>query len=160
MARTLKRRRREAKTDYKSRLNLLKSEKIRLVVRKTNRYIIAQFVESDIAKDKILFGISSKDLLERGWSKENIGSLKNKTAGYLTGAMIGKLGKEKIKEAILDIGMNRNVKKSRIYSVLKGVLDAGIKIPHSKESLPELNEIKSNKKTEKYFDKILKEIEK
>ena len=61
---TLKRRRHEARTDYRIRLALLKSEKPRLVVRKTNRYIIAQIVESDIAQDKIIVGLTSKSLLE------------------------------------------------------------------------------------------------
>ena len=37
-----KRRRIEAKTDYAKRIKLLKSEKPRLVFRRTNKYIIAQ----------------------------------------------------------------------------------------------------------------------
>ena len=37
MPKVQRRRRIEAKTDYKARFNLLKSEKPRLVVRKTNR---------------------------------------------------------------------------------------------------------------------------
>ena len=57
-----RRRRLESKTDYKSRLALLKSEKPRLVVRKTNRYIIVQIVSSEIAQDKILVGKTSKKL--------------------------------------------------------------------------------------------------
>jgi len=39
-----RRRRIASKTDYKARLSLLKSEKPRLVVRKTNRYIIAPII--------------------------------------------------------------------------------------------------------------------
>ncbi len=59
---TQRRRRLETKTDYKARLALLKSEKPRLVIRKSNRYILAQIVLSEIAQDKILFRVSSKDL--------------------------------------------------------------------------------------------------
>ena len=61
MMRTIRRRRNQAKTDYKARLAFLKSEKPRLVVRKSNKYILAQIVSSDIAQDKVLLTISSKD---------------------------------------------------------------------------------------------------
>ena len=40
------RRRREGVTDYRKRLKLVKSGKLRLVVRRTNRYVIVQLVES------------------------------------------------------------------------------------------------------------------
>ena len=49
---SIKRRRREGKTDYKARLAMLKSEKPRLVIRKSNRYLVVQIVGSEIAKDK------------------------------------------------------------------------------------------------------------
>lgn len=158
MTRTIRRRRLEAKTDYKSRLTLLKSEKPRLVVRKTNKYIIAQIVESDVAQDKILFGITSKALLSKGWPEDKSGSLKSLAAAYLAGLMLGKMAKSKVKECILDIGMNRNVKKSRIYAVLKGAIDAGIKIPNDPSSLPSLEDLKKNEKTSKTFEKMVKEI--
>ena len=152
--RTIKRRRHEAKTDYRTRLILLKSGKPRLVIRKTNRYIIAQIVISDIAQDKIVVGLTSKSLLEKGWPKELSGCLKNLSAAYLTGFLLGKAAqKEKIHSAILDIGMNRNVPKSRLYSALKGAIDSGLKIPHKPESLPSMEMIK-NEKTSKVFDKI------
>src|SRR3989338_66668 len=106
MGKSIKRRRAEQKTDYKARLLFLKSGKPRLVVRKTNRYIIAQVVESSIAQDKVLFGVTSKDLLSKGWPKEKSGSLKSLPAAYLTGLMLGKMAKGKVKETILDIGMN------------------------------------------------------
>jgi large subunit ribosomal protein L18 len=141
---TIRRRRLERKTDYKSRLALLKSEKPRLVIRKTNRYMIAQIVESDIAQDKTLFKISSKDLLGNKWPKESPGSLKSLPAAYLTGLQLGSLAKSKLenKEIILDIGMQRSIPKSRIYAVLKGVIDSGIKINHDKEMLPSEEKVK------------------
>jgi large subunit ribosomal protein L18 len=155
--RTIKRRRLEGKTDYKARLDLLKSGKPRLVVRKSNRYIIAQLVQSDIAQDKVVAGISSKALLSKGWPNELSGSLKNLSAAYLTGFMLGKLAlNAKIKDAILDAGMYRNIKNSRIYSVLKGAVDAGMDIPHNDDVLPPMEMIK-NEKMSKIFDKIIKE---
>jgi len=141
---TLRRRRKEAKTDYKARFNLLKSGKPRLVVRKTNRYILAQIVETEIAQDKVLVKVSSKDLLEKGWPKEKFGSLKSLQAAYLTGFLLGKKAKQK--ELILDIGLNRNVRGSRIFAVLKGAIDAGIKIHHDSSVLPTEERLKANEK--------------
>jgi len=36
-----------------------------------------------------------------------------------------------VPKAIFDIGMYRNLEKSRLYAVLKGALDAGLDIPHN-----------------------------
>ena len=152
-----RRRRIAAKTDYKSRLSLLKSEKPRLVVRKTNRYIIAQIVSSDIAQDKIVAGVNSKILLSKGFPPELAGSLKSLGAAYLTGFLLGKKARASgIKDAILDAGMYPNIKNSRVYAVLKGAVDAGLKIPHNPDVLPQIEDIKSEKII-KIFDKIVKE---
>ena len=147
MTKTQRRRRREAKTDYNARFGLLKSEKPRLVIRKTNRYILAQIIESNIAQDKVIVRAHSKELLEKGWPKERSGSLKSLVAAYLTGKLLAKKLNGKIKEVILDIGMNRNVGGSRIYALTKGALDGGLKIPHKSESLPSEERLKSNEKT-------------
>jgi large subunit ribosomal protein L18 len=152
---TLRRRRQEAKTDYKARLALLKSQKPRLVLRKTNRYIIAQLVVSEIAQDKVIASVISKDLISKGWPESLSGSLKSKAAAYLTGLMLGNKVKAKYKEAILDSGMHRNVKKSRIYAAVKGFIDSGIKLPCSEDVLPSKEDL-ANEKT----DKILAKMEK
>jgi len=149
MTRTLKRRRAEARTDYRTRLTLLKSGKPRLVIRKTNKYIIAQLIESKQAQDFVICGVSSKDLLSKVWPKDAAGSLKSLPAGYLTGFLIGSNKKHKIKEAILDLGMHRNISKSRIYAVVKGAIDAGLSIPCAAEVLPTLEEISKNPKVGK-----------
>lgn len=137
---SIRRRRHERKTDYKARLTLLKSGKPRLVIRKTNRYFIAQIVESKVAQDHIVLGVTSKQLLGFGWPADKSGSLKNKSSAYLTGYLLGVKAKAKAPEAILDLGMYRNIQKSRLYAVLKGALDAGLKVPHSSEALPEIDE--------------------
>ncbi len=154
MMRTIRRRRKEAKTDYKARLALLKSEKPRLVVRKTNKYIIAQIVESDIAQDKVLLSVSSKDLLSHGWPKENAGSLKSMPACYLTGILTGNKAKEKVKEVVLDTGLNRNTKNSRIFALIKGFLESGIKLTHNEEAIPKDEKINSNEKLAKIVEKV------
>ena len=155
---TQRRRRLEKTTDYKARLALLKSKKPRLVVRKSNRYINAQIVESNLAQDKIISSVSSKDLLEKGWPKENSGSLKSLSAAYLTGFMLGKKLKGKLGEVVLDLGLQRNVQGSRIYSLVKGTVDSGIAVIHDKKALPTEERINSNEKLKKIFSKVKEKI--
>ena len=134
---TPKKRNIERRTDYKARLILLKSEKPRIAVRKTNNYIIAQYIKSYEGQDKIITGVTSKELLNYGWDKKFIGSLKSIPAAYLTGKLLGnKIIEKKGKEAILDIGLAKNIAGSRIYAVLKGLVDAGIEIPCNEKSFP------------------------
>jgi large subunit ribosomal protein L18 len=147
MPKTQRRRRKEGKTDYKARFSMLKSEKPRLVIRKTNRYMIAQIVESDIAQDKTIVKVSSKDLLDKGWPKEKEGTLKSLVASYLTGYLLAKKIHGKIKGAILDTGLQRTVHGSRIFALVKGATDAGLDIPNNKEALPTDERLKSNEKT-------------
>ncbi len=153
-----KRRRIEGKTDYRRRLILLKSDLPRLVVRKTNRYLILQIVETKSAQDKILFSVTSKDLIEHGWPEASSGSLKSLTAGYLAGFLLGKKAKMN-KELILDIGLNPSTKAGRIYAVVKGISDSGLKIRHDKEVLPTLEQIETNSNIDKQvFNKIKEAI--
>ena len=118
------RRKREGKTDYKKRLKLLKSKKLRLVVRKTNKHIIAQIVQYTPDGDRIVIGLSSKSLEKLGW---NFGE-KNIPAAYLTGLLIGKKALDaKKQEAILDLGLQTPIHGSKIFAVAKGAQDAGLK---------------------------------
>jgi large subunit ribosomal protein L18 len=133
-----KRRRRENKTDYLKRLKLLKGEKPRVVFRKTNRYLIAQYVLSEEAQDKIIIGMDSRELNKYGWPKEAQGSLKSTTSAYLMGYLIGKrILKEKLENPVLDSGMNIVLHKSKIFAFIKGMIDSGIKINCKKELFPE-----------------------
>lgn len=156
--RTIRRRRKEGKTDYKARFRFLKSGKPRAIVRKTNRYIIGQIVVSDIAQDKVIVGTNSKELLDKGWPKKLSGSLKSLGACYLTGFLLGKKSKD-IKEAIFDIGLHRNIGKSRVYAFLKGLVDSGMEIPHNDEALPTEEMIKNNEKTNKVIEKVKEAIQ-
>jgi len=126
------RRRRECKTDYKKRLNLLKSELPRFVVRLSNKYITCQFVKYETDGDKTLVSVSSKKLADFGWKYSG----KNIVAAYLSGYLAGKLASEKkVKNAVFDIGL-QSCKNSKIFAALKGAIDAGIEIPHGDERLP------------------------
>jgi large subunit ribosomal protein L18 len=156
MSRSIRQRRLKGKTDYKTRLALLKSGRLRLVVRKTNRYMIAQLIETNIAQDKVVVGITSNMLLSKGWPKEKSGSLKSIPAAYLTGLALAKLAKSEIKnkEIVLDMGMYRNIQKSRIYAVLKGAVDGGLKIPHGEHVLPTEKELARNKSLSEILEKL------
>ena len=132
--RTQKKRKKQKKTDYKARMALLKSEMLRIVVRKTNKYIIIQAVETHQAQDKIFAGINSKELMKKGWDKKYKGSLKSVPAAYLTGLMLAE--KIKNKKFILDIGLALHSPKNRIYSAVKGLVDGGVDIRADKNIFP------------------------
>ena len=132
--RTLKRRRRENKTDYKARRILLGSGTPRIVVRRTNKYFILQSIESSEAQDKVLATVTSRDLLKNSWDAKSGGSLKSIPAGYLTGLLMAKkLGKGKY---IMDLGMARTLSGSRVFSVVKGLIDGGLDISANEKVFP------------------------
>lgn len=133
------RRRREGKTNYRKRLRMIISGKPRLVIRKTNKYIVTQLVEAKVEGDRILASAHSSELKKYGWKA----SYSNTPAAYLTGLLIGfKSIRAGIKEAIVDIGLHRPVKGAKIFAVLKGAVDAGLEIPHGEEKLPSQDRIK------------------
>ncbi|MFH1212379.1 MAG: 50S ribosomal protein L18 [Candidatus Woesearchaeota archaeon] len=128
------RRKREGKTDYKKRLKLLKSKSLRLIIRKTNKYLIAQIAEYSPDGDRIIAGLTSKSLDKLDWklSKNSI------PAAYLTGLLLGKKAAPKIKqkEVVVDLGLLTNAKGSRLFAIVKGAKDAGLKVNASDEVFP------------------------
>ena len=96
------RRKREGKTNYKKRLEMLKSGALRLVVRTSLRHVTVQVVEYNVDGDKTLVAVNSKELAKYGWK----GHGRNISVAYLTGYLCGKKAlKKDIKEAILDQGL-------------------------------------------------------
>ncbi|MEM2971189.1 MAG: 50S ribosomal protein L18 [Candidatus Bathyarchaeia archaeon] len=134
------RRRREGKTDYRRRKALVLSGKPRLVARDTLKNVVAQIIVAKPSGDEVLASAHSRELTKTfGWKA----SRKNLPAAYLTGLLCGlKAASKGVKEAILDIGLHSPSKGARVFAVLKGVLDAGIDIPHSEEKLPDEKRIK------------------
>lgn len=127
------RRKREGKTNYSNRLKLLKSRKARLVVRKSLTNITAQLIQYNPTGDVVLAHASTSELKKFGWVFEG----KNTPSAYLLGLLIAKKCKDKgVSEAILDIGMQRSIAKSKIYAVAKGASDNGLKIPVEEEVIP------------------------
>ena len=158
-----KRRKNENKTDYLKRIKLLKSGSPRIVFRKTNKYITAQYIKSKEAQDKVEVGITSKSLIKYGWPKELKGSLKSIPASYLTGLLIGKkIVRKKFEKPIADFGMIRVLHKNRAFSFLKGLKDSGIKVECKEEFFPTEDKIKGEhlkKDFSKIFEGIKSKIE-
>lgn len=128
------RRRREGKTNYHVRYKLILSKKARVVIRKSNSGITLQLVTAEQTGDKTLLTVTSKKLKDFGYTS----STSNLPAAYLTGLLFGKemlaLGKN---EGIADIGLHASTHGNRIYAAIKGVVDAGIDVPHSPEIFPD-----------------------
>ena len=122
---------------------MLKSGIPRIVVRRTNKYFILQAVESHEAQDKVIATITSKELLSprdgpdgpnNGWDAKKSGSLKSIPAGYLTGLLFAK--KLKSGKYIVDLGMARTESGSRVFAVVKGLIDGGLDISANEEVFP------------------------
>ncbi len=151
------RRKREGRTDYKLRLGLLKSGKLRIVIRKALKNILLQIVEYSPDGDKILLSVHSNSLKKFGWDLHR----GNVPAAYLTGLLCGKLAVEKkIEETNLDLGLYRSVKGSVQYAAVKGMLDSGLKIKCSKEVLPTEERLEGKSVSEDVHKKFLATKEK
>ncbi|POS84129.1 Translational machinery component, partial [Erysiphe pulchra] len=161
-------RRRIGKTDYYARKRLItqaknkyNTPKYRLVIRFTNRDIVAQIVTSEITGDKVFCAAYSHELKAYGIEH----GLTNWAAAYCTGLLIArrvlkKLGLENdfvgVEEAdgeynlteasegdsrrpfkaILDVGLARTSTGARVFGALKGASDGGIFVPHSENRFP------------------------
>jgi large subunit ribosomal protein L18 len=128
------RRRREGKTNYHVRYKLILSKKPRVVVRKSNASMTLQLVMAEQTGDKTLLTVNSKEIKDFGYTL----STGNLPAAYLTGLLFGKkMQAMGLGEGIADIGLHASTKGARIYAAIKGVVDAGIDVPHSSEIFPD-----------------------
>lgn len=151
------RRRREGRTDYRHRAALLRGKLPRAVVRKSNRNITVQLVTYDDKGDKVLASAVSTELADMGWSKSG----KSTPGAYLTGLLAGKRATEKgLESAVLDIGLREPVKGALIFAALKGLVDAGMDIPHSDKMFPSDDRVsgKHMKDAEAMFAEAKKKI--
>jgi large subunit ribosomal protein L18 len=157
-------RRREGKTDYRARKNLIGLDKSRLVVRITNQHTIAQIINVKLDGDETIVSAHSNELKKMGW----LGSGKNTSAAYLTGFLVAKKAIEAgIDFAVLDIGLKSSTRGARIFAALKGAVDGGLNVPHNDVILPADERIRgehvaayaeslSDEEVEKRFSKYIK----
>lgn len=157
------RRRRQAKTDYYARKTLTVQDKTkyntpkyRMVVRITNKDVIAQVVSSKIIGDEVFCAAYAHELPRYGLSV----GLTNYAACYCTGLLLARRLLKKVNmedyegvmevtgdyfmeeadyeeedpkepfECYLDVGLRRTTTGARVFAALKGATDGGLKVPH------------------------------
>merc|ERR1712212_345550 len=160
-------RRREGVTDYYARKRLIHQDKnkyntpkYRMVVRFTNKDIVAQIVYARIEGDMVVCAAYAHELPRYG---VKVG-LTNYSAAYCTGLLLARRLLKKLKldqtyegqveadgedfsvedvdgehgafRAYLDVGLARTSTGAKIFGALKGAVDGGIDIPHSNRRFP------------------------
>lgn len=126
------RRRREGRTDYRQRLRLLRSEEPRAIVRMSNRRVRVSLTRYDPTGDRVLVQAESQELSGIGFPPQSLAST---PAAYLTGYLAGLRAKRAGAEsAILDAGLRHPTHGGRVLGALRGLLDAGVEIPHAEET--------------------------
>jgi large subunit ribosomal protein L18 len=117
------------------------SGKTRFVVRPSNKNIVIQLITAKIEGDNVHAHINSSELQKFGW----LGGKKNTSAAYLLGLIAGRkaisMGME---QAILDLGLVRPTRGSKIFAAVKGAQDAGLEIPCDSDIIPEVIRISGN----------------
>jgi len=155
-------RRRQGKTDYYARKRLTvqaknkyNTPKYRLIVRFTNKDVIAQIAYSRIVGDVVVASAYAHELPRYGIKV----GLTNYAAAYATGLLLARRHLKALKldelykgvdevngedynaevegdnpnpfMAVLDVGLARTSTGAKIFAVMKGVADGGIYVPHS-----------------------------
>ena len=125
------RRLREEKTNYRKRGTMLIGKRDFITVNISNQNTQVQILTPGMTGDKVISSAHSRYLIEKGWK----GSRKSVPAAYLTGYLAGKKAISKgAKDAILYTGTKRYTQ--RMAAALKGIIDAGLKVPASEETFP------------------------
>lgn len=165
------RRRREGKTDYYARKRLVaqsknkyNTPKYRLVVRFTNKDVIAQVAYAKIEGDQIIASAYSHELPRYGIKV----GLTNYAACYATGLLVARRlltklgladqyegnteaaapgedgglyhveaeGDSRPFRCFLDVGLVRTTTGAKVFAVMKGAVDGGLDIPHNEKRFP------------------------
>lgn len=128
------RRRREGRTDYRIRLKLLKGDTTRAVVRFSHRRVDVSLVAYAPEGDRVVARADSFELSRLGFPPTSRAST---PAAYLTGYLAGLRAKAVgTEEAILDLGLRHPSPGGRALATLKGLLDAGVDVPHGETTFP------------------------
>ncbi len=129
-------RRRSGRTDYRRRLRMLRGGAPRAVVRVSNTQVTCQLVEFGMGGDSIVASVNGKTLVKHGWPAG--ASRKSVPACYIAGYALAKsaiaAGHD---SAILDIGLASSSPGGRVFAALRGMVDAGLDVPHGADVLPD-----------------------
>ena len=137
---------------------ILRGETPRAVVRISNTQTICQLVEFNPDGDIVIASVNGKTLVDKySWPED--ASRKSIPASYLTGFALAKNAMSSGHEsAILDIGLSASSKGSRVFAALKGMIDAGLEIPHGEDVLPDEDRINGMHIDASMGDKVKKSI--
>lgn len=131
-------RRREGRTDYRERLELLKSGDCRAVVRVSNNHCRVQIVRYTAGGDSTVASASTDDLEEMGWDRHT----GNLPAAYLTGILAGyRAIDEGVGAAVADLGGRSREEGGVHYAAVKGIRDAGLDLPADTGVFPDQERI-------------------
>ena len=129
-------RRRSGRTDYRRRLRMLRGGAPRAVVRVSNTQVTCQLVEFGMGGDSIVASVNGKTLVKHGWPAG--AARKSVPACYIAGYALAKsaiaAGHD---SAILDIGLASSSPGGRVFAALRGMVDAGLDVPHGADVLPD-----------------------
>eukprot|EP00917_Polyrhabdina_sp_WS-2016_P002478 GHVP01005297.1.p1 GENE.GHVP01005297.1~~GHVP01005297.1.p1 ORF type:complete len:291 (-),score=70.89 GHVP01005297.1:735-1607(-) len=151
------RRRRECKTNYRRRAkliiqkkNLYDTPKYRLVVRIAGKQIVAQCVYSKISGDVVVASARSSELKNYGITF----GLTNYAASYCVGLLCARRAikefgakvevfapkndddaRKECPEVVLDVGLRTTTLGARVFSIMRGAFDGGLRIPHGDKKL-------------------------
>jgi large subunit ribosomal protein L18 len=124
-----------------------------VTVKISDQNVAAQVLRPTLTGDIVIASAHSRELAKHGWK----GAFNNLPACYLTGLLLGKKALQKeINNAVLYIGKNHFT--SRVAACMKGIVDAGVRMPVSEESLPDEERISGHHIAE--YSNVLKENEK
>lgn len=127
---------RDDKTNYRKRAALLIGRHSFVTVKVSDQNVAVQVLKPTPTGDVVIASAHSRELEKQGWK----GALNNLPACYLTGMLLGKKALEKgVKNAVLYIGKDHFT--SRVAACMKGIVDSGVGMPVSEESLPEQERI-------------------
>jgi len=160
-------RRREGKTDFYARKRLVaqdktkyNSPKYRLVVRFTNKDVIAQIIYATLQSDIVLAAAYAHELPRFGLKVKHS---KDYAAAYATGLLLARrvltklglatqyVGQEKpdgahyiVEESgerrpllvLLDVGLHCTSTGARVFGTMKGAADGGLEVPHNTRRFP------------------------
>ncbi len=129
-------RRSTGQTDYHRRLKLLRNGAPRAVVRITNTQVICQLISYDADGDQVVTSADGNGLRGKyAWPSGT--STKSVPAAYCTGYALAKQAqKAGHDESVLDIGLAASTSGNRVFADLKGMIDAGMWVPHSEDIFP------------------------
>jgi large subunit ribosomal protein L18 len=127
---------REDKTNYRKRAAILIGRHSFVTVKVSDQNVLAQVLKPTPTGDIVIASSHSRELAKQGWK----GTLNNLPACYLTGMLLAKKALSKgVENAVLYIGKDHFT--SRVAACMKGMVDGGISMPVSEESLPQQERI-------------------